>query len=134
MPIFVIAYAVALIVMGALDGIWFSLTVSKLYRPSLGTLMAQRPFIPAAIIFYLLYIAGLTYLVVLPALSADQFQSAIGRGAIFGLVAYGTYDLTNLAIIRNWPVNVTIIDLVWGTLLTAITAAVAFQITKIIGY
>ncbi len=133
MRIFVIAYVAALIVMGVVDGIWLSLTASKIYRPSLGTLMADKPVIPAAIVFYLLFIAGLTYLIVLPALAAGQFNSAIIRGAVLGLVAYGTYDLTNLAIIRGWPLSVTIIDLAWGTILTAVTAAAAFLITRAIG-
>jgi uncharacterized membrane protein len=128
-----VAYAAALVVMGILDGIWLSLTVSKIYRPGLGALMADRPVIPAAVIFYLLYIAGLTFLVVLPALAENQLSAAIARGAILGLLAYGTYDLTNLAIIRGWPVNVTAIDLAWGTALTAITAAAAFLITRAFG-
>jgi uncharacterized membrane protein len=95
--------------------------------------MADKPVIPAAAVFYLLYIAGLTFLVVLPALAANQLGSAIARGAVLGLLAYGTYDLTNLAIIRGWPVNVTLIDLAWGTVLTAITAGAAFLITRAFG-
>ena len=128
-----VAYAAALVVMGILDGIWLSLTVSKIYRPGLGALMADRPVIPAAVIFYLLYIAGLTFLVVLPALAENQLSAALARGAVLGLLAYGTYDLTNLAIIRGWPINVTVIDVAWGTALTAITAAAAFLITRAIG-
>ena len=133
MRIFITAYTAALVGMGILDGIWLSLTASRIYRPSLGALMVSKPVVPAAIIFYLLYIAGLTYLVVLPALATGQFSSAVARGAVLGLVAYGTYDLTNLAIIRGWPLRVTIIDLAWGTLLTAVTAAAAFLITRAIG-
>ncbi len=133
MRVFLIAYAAALVVMGILDGIWLSLTVAKIYRPGLGALMADKPVIPAAIVFYLLYIGGLTFLVVLPALAANQLGNAIAGGAVLGLLAYGTYDLTNLAVIRGWPLNVTIIDLLWGTLLTAITAAAAFEITRAIG-
>ncbi len=130
---FFVAYVAALVVMGILDGIWLSLTVSKIYRPGLGALMTDKPVIPAAAAFYLLYIAGLTFLVVLPALAANQLGNAIARGAVLGLLSYGTYDLTNLAIIRGWPVNVTLIDLAWGTVLTASTAAAAFLITRAIG-
>jgi uncharacterized membrane protein len=133
MRIFFIAYASAFAVMGILDGIWLSLTVGKIYRPGLGALMADKPRIPAAVVFYLLYIAGLTVLVVLPALAANQFGSAVSRGAILGLIAYGTFDLTNLAILRGWPVNVTLIDMVWGTFLTAVTAAAAFLVTRALG-
>src|ERR1700709_1933948 len=116
MRIILTAYISALVVMGILDGIWFSFSVSKIYRPGLGALMADKPLIPAAVAFYLLYIAGLTYLIVLPALATDQFGSAVSRGAVFGLVAYGTSDLTNLAIVRGWPLSIALIDLVWGTL------------------
>lgn len=70
--------------------------------------MADKSVIPAAIVFYLLYIGGLTFLVVLPALAANQLGNAIAGGALLGLLGYGTYDLTNLAIIRGWPINVTI--------------------------
>jgi uncharacterized membrane protein len=133
MRTFIIAYVAALVVMGILDGIWLGLTASRIYRPGLGALMVNKPVVPAAMVFYFLYIAGLTYLVVLPALAAGQFSSAVARGAVLGLVAYGTYDLTNLAIIRGWPLGVTIIDLAWGTLLTAVTAAAAFLITLAIG-
>jgi len=133
MRLFFIAYAAALVVMGVLDGVWLGLTVSKIYRPGLGALMAEKPVVPAAIVFYLLYLGGLTFLVVLPALAANQLGYAITRGAVLGLLCYGTYDLTNLAVIRGWPLNVTLIDLAWGTILTAVTAAAAFQITRAIG-
>jgi uncharacterized membrane protein len=128
MRLFIIAYAAAFVVMGILDGLWLSLTVRKLYRPAMGALMADKPIIPAAIAFYLLYVAGLTLLVVLPALAANQLGVALSRGAVLGLTAYVTYDLTNLAIIRDWPLSVTLTDLAWGTLLTALTAAAAFLI------
>ena len=133
MHIFFIAYISALVVMGILDGAWFSFSVGRIYRPSLGALMADKPLVPAALAFYLLYIAGLTYLIVLPALAINQFGGVVSRGAFFGLVAYGTYDLTNLAIVRGWPLNITLVDLVWGTILTAITAAVAFLVARAIG-
>jgi uncharacterized membrane protein len=133
MRIFFTAYISALVVMGILDAIWFSFSIGRIYRPGLGALMADKPRIPAAVAFYLLYIAGLTYLIVLPALATNQLGSVVWRGAVFGLVAYGTFDLTNLAIVRDWPLNITLIDLVWGTLLTGITTSVAFLVTRSIG-
>jgi uncharacterized membrane protein len=117
MRVFLIAYAAAFVAMGVLDGIWLSLTTSRLYRPTMGALMAEKPVIPAALAFYLLYIAGLTVLVVLPALAENRLGSALWRGGMLGLVAYGTYDLTNLAIIRGWPLRVTLIDLAWARFL-----------------
>jgi uncharacterized membrane protein len=130
---FFIAYIGALVVMGILDGVWLGLTVGRIYRPGLGKLMADKPVIPAAIVFYLLYIAGLVYLAVLPALAANQLRYAVTHGAVMGLIAYGTYDLTNLAIMRGWPLNVSIIDITWGTLLTSVTAAAAFEVSRALG-
>jgi uncharacterized membrane protein len=119
--------------MGVLDGAWLSFSVSRIYKPGIGQLMAAQPVAAAAIIFYLLYAAGVTYLITLPALAAGSAGIAALRGAVFGLVAYGTYDLTSLAIMRNWPVNVTVIDMIWGAILTGISAAAAVLITRKFG-
>jgi uncharacterized membrane protein len=124
----VIAYISALIVMGILDGAWISFALSKVYKPGIGHLMGDKPVASAAVAFYLLYAAGLTYLVTLPALQ-NGVGFALSRGAVLGLIAYGTYDLTSLAIMRGWPASVTIIDMVWGTILTGVTAAAATWIT-----
>lgn len=80
---------------------------------------------PAAAIFYLLFIGGLVYFVVEPSLHSGTIPDVVVRGALFGLVTYATYDLTNLATLREWPLLVTVADLVWGTVLTAATAAVS---------
>jgi uncharacterized membrane protein len=124
----VIAYISALIVMGILDGAWISFALSKVYKPGIGHLMGDKPVASAAVAFYLLYAAGLTYLVTLPSLQ-NGVGFALSRGAVLGLIAYGTYDLTSLAIMRGWPASVTIIDMVWGTILTGVTAAAATWIT-----
>jgi uncharacterized membrane protein len=128
MRIRVIAYVTVLIVMGVLDGAWLSFAVSRVYRPGIGHLMADRPLWAPALAFYLLYAAGITYLVTLPALAADPMWSPMvgaTRGAVLGLVAYGTYDLTSLAILRGWPVGVTVIDMVWGAIITGVSAGAA---------
>jgi uncharacterized membrane protein len=130
MRIIITAYIAVLVVMGVLDGAWLSFSVSRIYKPGIGQLMAAQPVAAAAIIFYLLYAAGVTYLITLAAGSAGI---AALRGAVFGLVAYGTYDLTSLAIMRNWPVNVTVIDMIWGAILTGISAAAAVLITRKFG-
>jgi uncharacterized membrane protein len=128
----IVAYLTSLLTMGVLDGAWLSFATSKLYKPGIGHLMADKPVIPAAILFYLLYAAGVTYLITLPALSTGPI-SALIRGAVFGLVAYGTYDLTSLAILNNWPVSVTVADMVWGAVLTGTTAAIATAVTQKFG-
>jgi uncharacterized membrane protein len=129
----IIAYFSGLIVMGVLDGAWLSFAVSRIYKPGIGQLMADKPVASAAIIFYLLYAAGVAYLITLPALAAGSLGSAATRGAVLGLIAYGTYDLTSLAIMRGWPASVTVIDMIWGAILTGVSAAAAYLITRKFG-
>jgi uncharacterized membrane protein len=129
----IIAYFSGLIVMGVLDGAWLSFATSRIYKPGIGPLMADKPVASAAILFYLIYAAGVAYLITLPALAAGSAGSALARGAVLGFIAYGTYDLTSLAILRGWPVNVTIIDMIWGAILTGISAASAYLITRKFG-
>jgi len=128
-----IAYFSGLIVMGVLDGAWLSFATSRIYKPGIGPLMADKPVASAAILFYLLYAAGVAYLITLPAVASGSFGSALTRGAVLGLIAYGTYDLTSLAIMRGWPVNVTVIDMIWGAILTGISAGAAYLITRKFG-
>ncbi len=124
-----IAYITVLAVMGVMDGAWLSYATSRLYKPGIGELMADKPVALAALVFYLLYAAGVTYLLALPGLVTGNAVNAALRGAAFGLVAYGTYDLTSLAIMRNWPLNVTIIDMLWGAIITAAAAGISVLVT-----
>ncbi|HQT39773.1 MAG TPA: DUF2177 family protein [Acidocella sp.] len=129
----IIAYLTSLIVMGIMDGGWLGFATSRLYRPGIGHLMTDKPVIWAAALFYLLYAAGVTYLITLPALAGGGFGAAVTRGAVFGLIAYGTYDLTSLAILQGWPLNVTVLDMIWGAIITAVTAGVALLVTRKFG-
>jgi len=129
----IVAYLSGLISMAILDGAWLSFATGAIYKPGIGPLMADKPVIPAAIIFYLLYAAGVTYLITLPALAAGALPAALTRGAVLGFIAYGTYDLTSLAILRGWPVNVTIIDMIWGAILTGVSAGVAYLAARKFG-
>ena len=123
-------YAATLVAMLAVDGLWLSLTASPLYRAHIGHLMAKS-FAPApAALFYLLYVAGVTALATTPSAS---WTGAAARGAILGLVAYGTYDLTNQATLRDWPWLVTAADLAWGTALTAFGAVVGYGVVRWLG-
>ena len=129
MKIPAIAFVSLLLVMGIMDATWLSFSVSRLYRPGIGHLMAEKPIAGAAALFYLMYAAGVTYLVTLPALAAGSPGGAAARGAVLGFIAYGTYDLTSLAILRGWPVNVTVIDMLWGAILTGVSATLSVLIT-----
>ena len=120
----VVAYLSAAVAFGALDFVWLSNAAPKLYRPAIGEIMADQVRWPPAIIFYLLYLVGVTALVTLPALREGGVGKAAWTGALFGLVAYATYDLTNQATLRVWSTHITLIDIAWGTFITAFGATV----------
>lgn len=125
-----ISYLSTGVVFLAIDTVWLTLMASRLYRPHLGSLMADKLNFPPAILFYLLYIAGIVVFAVHPALTSGRWTTALMLGAFLGLVAYGTYDLTNHATLRDWPVLITVADLIWGTLLTGLSAAAGMLITR----
>lgn len=113
------AYGATALCFLALDALWLSLATPRLYRPAMGELLAPR-FSPApAIAFYLIYIGGLVALAIAPAFRAGQPTQALAYGAALGLVAYATYDLTNLATLKGFPAHLALIDLAWGTIVSA---------------
>jgi uncharacterized membrane protein len=114
----------------AIDMVWLGLVARTFYRKHLGFLMAARPNWVAALVFYLLFIAGILVFVVLPGLETDSLKTTLLRAALFGLVAYATYDLTNLATLKNWPVLVTVVDLAWGMVLSVAVSYVSFLAGK----
>jgi uncharacterized membrane protein len=124
MPPFAIAYLGAAAAMLVLDAIWLTLAVPRLYQPQIGHLLAAQPNLGIAAVFYLFYVVGIVVFAVLPAHAGGSWLTALGLGALLGLVAYGTYDFTNMATLRDWPLGITVIDVIWGTFLTA-TAATA---------
>ena len=105
-----------------LDFIWLSYATKIVYRPNIGNLLLEKPIFSAAIAFYLLYAIGLSLLVIRPAMTSESVITAIWMGAVFGLITYGTYDLTNLATLKGWSLSVTLIDMFWGATLTAISS------------
>jgi uncharacterized membrane protein len=121
------ALAFAALAFLALDAVWLTTMASRLYRPEIGHVMREDFDAWAAAAFYAVYLCGMVGFVVMPATSG---RGAAMRGALFGLVAYATYDLTNQATIRNWSWTVTLADLCWGTFATACAAAVAFRATS----
>jgi uncharacterized membrane protein len=118
-------YCITLFVFLVLDAIWLGLIAQPFYQAQIGFLLAKNPNWAAAGVFYLLYAAGLVTFVVEPALQAGTTPGrAALRGAFFGLVAYATYDLTNLATVDRWPIAITAVDMAWGAALGALTALV----------
>ena len=111
-------YIIAFVIFLAIDALWLGLIAPKFYKNHIGHLMAERPNFIAAIIFYLLFIVGLVYFVVMPAVEAGSISKVLLAGALFGFMTYATYDLTNLATLKDWPIIVTVVDLIWGTFLS----------------
>ena len=118
---FVRSYLVCAVVLVALDALWLGAMAQRLYRPALGHLLREQFAIAPVAVFYLLYIGGVVFFAVAPA--RGRWQAALCRGALLGLQAYATYDLTNQATLKDWPWPVTLADLCWGSFLTAVSAA-----------
>jgi uncharacterized membrane protein len=124
-----IAYVSALAVMAGLDFCWLSLTADPVYHRALGAVMAQKPNMAAAAAFYFLYGVGVVIFAVRPALIAADWRAALIWGALFGLFAYGTYDLTNLATLKVWSLKVSLLDMAWGAVITGTSAGVSAWVT-----
>jgi uncharacterized membrane protein len=123
-------YTATLIVFFAIDFLWIGLVARTFYRKYIGFLLAPSPNWTAAIIFYLLFILGLLFFVVVPGLKENSFKITFLRAALFGLITYSTYDLTNLATVKDWPLLVTAVDMMWGTVLSVAVSEVSFMIGK----
>ena len=105
-----------------IDIIWLSFAVKSFYRPNIGHLLLDKPVIWAAGLFYLLYVVGLAAIIIQPSLNSNDLNTIIYKAFIFGLVAYGTYNLTNMATIKGWSPSVVFVDMVWGGTLTAFSS------------
>jgi uncharacterized membrane protein len=121
-------YLITTVVFLAIDFVWLSTATSRIYKPYLGDLLAERPNLPVAAAFYVVYVVGVIALAVVPALNEGNVWGAVWRAAIFGALAYGTYDLTNLATIKGWAWQVSVIDIVWGTTLNSVVAASSYYV------
>jgi uncharacterized membrane protein len=123
-----IAYISTLLPLVALDALWILVLAKKFYADQMGFLFSKSINLVPVAFFYPLYALGILMLVVIPSVSASSWIEALWRGAILGLVAYGAYDLTNHATIANWPLSMTIVDMVWGMTVTALTSVIAYLI------
>lgn len=130
---FIKLFAIALPVFFAIDMVWLGLIAKDFYRAQIGTLMKSDVNWAAAIVFYLIFIAGLVVFVITPAVEKGSWTHGLLFGALFGLVCYATYDLTNLAVAKDWPLLVTIVDLAWGAVLAASVSTATYFIASKIG-
>mgnify|MGYP001189288152 CR=1 FL=1 len=130
MKLYFITFIVASLIFFIIDFIWLSITVKTIYRPILGDMILDKPILWAAFLFYVMYIIGLTILVLIPSINADSLYKVFGLGFVFGFVAYGTYNLTNMAVLKNWSPTIVVIDMFWGGILTGLTSTVTIFIIK----
>lgn len=129
---FIKLYCIALPVFFAIDMIWLGYIANNIYRAQVGTLLKTDVNWVAAIIFYLIFIGGLVFFAIEPAVQKQSWTTALLLGALFGFMTYATYDLTNLATLKNWTLTITIIDLLWGTVLGMLVSGITYYIsTKI---
>ena len=126
-------FAIALPVFFAIDMLWLGVLAQDLYQDQIGGLMKADPNWWAAILFYLIFIAGMVFFVIEPARQKRSWSHALFAGAAFGFVTYATFDLTALALLKDWPLFITLVDLAWGTVLSASVCLISFSIAKKLG-
>lgn len=119
-------YIIAFIVFLIIDAIWLGIISKNLYKKELGHLMSKKPNFIAAGLFYLLFLVGLVYFVINPCIINNDLPKLFISSGLFGLITYATYDLTNLATLKDWPLKITIIDLIWGTTLSILVSYLTF--------
>lgn len=124
------AYFATAIVFLGIDAVWIGIVAKGFYRTHIGSLLADSPNLGAAAGFYAVYVVGVVFLAILPALREQSWSHALIAGGVLGLVAYGTYDVTNFATLKGWSLQVVVVDIVWGTALTAVSALVGYFAAK----
>lgn len=124
-------YLIAFVVFFAIDIVWLGFVAKNLYNQHLSHLMADSTNWVAAIIFYALFIGGLMFFAINPALEKNSIAYAFLVGGLFGFMTYSTYDMTNLATLKDWPLLITVIDITWGTVLNAMTAGISFYVINL---
>ena len=126
--IYVVSYIATAAVFFGIDFIWLSRIAPGCYKSRIGDLLLAEPNYAAAGLFYLFYIAGIVYFAVVPAFHSGSWTTAMLAGAMLGLVAYGTYDMTNLATLKNWSLTVSLVDMLWGATLTSAAATIGYLV------
>lgn len=128
----ILAYLFSLPVLVALDLLWLGVVMKGFYQARLGHLITGSFFIPAAVAFYLLYALGMLYFVTLPAYANHSLMQALVRGFLLGVFAYATYDLTNMATLPNWPLSITVVDILWGGVISAALAGAGYGLLMLL--
>ncbi|WP_269580584.1 DUF2177 family protein [Roseibium sp. Sym1] len=126
------AYLSTAIVFLAVDYVWLSHVATRFYRDQIGHLLMDKPNLAAAAVFYVLYVVGIVVFAVAPALRGESFATAVLYGALFGFFTYATYDVTNYATLKDWPVLVVAVDVAWGTFLSALSATLGYSLTRLV--
>jgi len=130
---FLLAYLLTAIVFFAIDIVWLGFIGKGIYQKYLGHLLSANINWTAAIIFYLVFIIGIFLFAIYPAIEANSVKTAMLWGALFGFFTYATYDFTNLATLKDWPLPIVFIDIAWGVVLTAVVSAAGYYMTKLLG-
>jgi uncharacterized membrane protein len=126
----IISYALTFVVFFIVDMAWLGFIAKDLYKKYLGDFLSEQVNWTAAVVFYLLFIVGVFIFAIMPSVEKNSVVSAITLGALFGFFTYATYDLTNLATLKGWPVTIVFIDIIWGSVLTGIVSTAGFYIVK----
>lgn len=132
-PRIILSYFLTTIVFFAIDMVWLGFVAKNIYRKYLGALLSDTVNWAAAILFYLIFIVGIFIFVINPAVEKQSVMRAITLGAIFGFIAYATYDLTNYATLKGFPLNIVFIDLAWGAVLIALVSLAGYYIVRFVG-
>jgi len=130
MKIYVSAIFLSSIIFLVVDIIWLSYSVKYFYKPQIGSLLNEQPVIWAAVLFYFVYIFGISYIIIHPNIIETNILNIFIKGMIFGIVAYGTYNLTNMATIKNWSSTVVFVDMIWGGLLSGFSVSTAIYLSR----
>ena len=130
MKLLISATIISALIFLIIDVIWLSFSVKSFYRPNIGHLLLDTPVMWAAILFYLIYVIGLAVVIIEPSLDYQNTQKFLIRAFMFGLVAYGTYNLTNMATIKGWSPNVVFVDMIWGGFLTTFSSYFGILLAK----
>ncbi len=132
---YILLFAITTVIFFSIDLVWLGVIAKNMYREKLGFILSEEVNWTAAIVFYLIYIAGILFFAVVPALNSGEWQTALLNGAVLGFLCYATYDLTNMATIARWPLQIVIIDIAWGTVLTGSVSLVSFwAVSKFLGW
>ncbi len=129
---YIIVFLSTLALFAVLDLLWIGVVMRDFYRQGVGHLMSDRTHWKAGIVFYVLYVIGLMFFAISPSIIAHTFLGAAILGGLFGFFTYATYDLTNLATLRDWPLRVVIVDMVWGTISSLTVSLMAFSIASLL--